>query len=97
LFSFLGVFFCFCCQICSRFCKFPFFFHSFFSLPPYLCRCPSSNFALDDALWGREKMAAVPGCSTSVSLPLASLAKLHLLTSNTRQVCYLVVEFAEKS
>ncbi|CAM6041392.1 unnamed protein product [Sphagnum compactum] len=30
-------------------------------------------------------MAAVPGCSTSFSLPLASLAKLHLLTSNTRQ------------
>jgi hypothetical protein len=42
-------------------------------------------------------MAAVPGCSTSFSLPLASLAKLHLLTSNTRQVCYLVVEFAQKS
>jgi hypothetical protein len=42
-------------------------------------------------------MAAVPGCSTSFALPLASLAKLHLLTSNTRQVCYLVVEFAEKS
>jgi hypothetical protein len=42
-------------------------------------------------------MAAMPGCSTSFSLPLASLAKLHLLTSNTRQVCYLVVEFAQKS
>ncbi len=44
VFVFLGVFFLFC-QFCSRFCKFPFIFFICFP-PPYLCRCPSSNFAL---------------------------------------------------